>query len=134
MEVVDLNSKVIISFLQVFVLLISSFILLSLPPSSYFDVQREKKSFDLNQNESFVVINHTDANLKRITVTLTSGNAFSVNYSLNSDTPVQEINKIYSSNSHTFDFDGIHTFIIKGIYGAIKGYVEIDYGPLNSFG
>ncbi len=128
----NMNTKVFLAILTIVVLALSSYELAISPSVIFFDVQRERHSFELQSNNSLVIINNYQLHVQRIVIDLSSGHSFAVNYSLPSDTPVQIMANI-SSSSHTFLVDGIHYFILLSTGEFLKGTYEIDYGPQTSY-
>lgn len=127
-----MKAAVLLALCTMLLLILSSFELTNSQPISYFDVQREQKNFELQGNESLVIINHTLSNVQRISIELTVGTTFSVNYSIPSDTRFQKVENI-TGNSHIFELDGVGFFILLSPKSMLKGWYEIDYGTQASY-
>lgn len=125
-----MNKPILLSAFMTCCLFISSIALIFSPPATFFEVQRDRKTFSLNPDESFVVINNYAFNINRIVINLTKGTDFTIHYQTVSDTPTDIVNQSYQTNHLSVNYSTLKFFSINSTSQAIQGFVEVDYGIL----
>ena len=123
-----MNKTIPLSILLTFGLVISSLALVLSPPATFFEVQRDRKEFSLNPHESFVVITGYAFNINKITIELSKGDVFAIQYRVSSDYPTDIVNKTIQNTNFTLEFSTLNLLTINSTTQAIQGIIEIDYG------
>lgn len=127
-----MKTNIILAFFTIAILAVCSYELAFFPSITYFDVQRERKNFDLPVHQSLAIVNNYNSKVQRIVIELSSASIFLVNYSLSSDTTFQNLAN-FTTNHQSFAVDGIHYFILSSAGTSLKGWYEIDFGPQTSY-